>query len=131
VKRRIFLAIFEVATLGMISSCALTPSCPVTGEQAASGDFEVIGDDTFVGTGYAIRFVPAPDADARGYDLNVARWIHGRPKEPGIFLLSEEIRGIGRGQPVLIIVEPTDKVAYVRGVCEPLQPISEDDVLRE
>lgn len=116
----------------MLSSCAPRPACPVTAEQAASGDFDAIGDDTFIGTGHAIRFVAAEDPDHRGYDLNVGRWIHGRPGGPGIFLLTDEILGIGPGQPVLIVVEPTNnELAYLPGSCDALVPISEEDARRE
>lgn len=56
------------------------------------------------------------------------RWIHGRPGGAGIFLLSQEIAGIGHGEAVLIIAEATDnELAYVPGACVPLQLISEED----
>jgi hypothetical protein len=114
-----------------VSGCTLLdPACPRTPADADAEEFEARSADTNVFTGYVIRYVDSPDLDARGYDLNVRRWLLGRPSPEGTFLrVTEPLPGIGPGDPVLIVAEPGPREPLlVAGRCPPLTLISEAEV---
>jgi hypothetical protein len=113
-----------------LSGCSLTPVppvCPATFDEARSGDFETVDDNTFIATGTVIRFVNAPDPEFRGYDIAVAR--HDGPVfVDGVVFIraAEPVAGIAIGQPVLVLGERTDRRNLITpGVCPPLQPIED------
>lgn len=119
-------AVTVVAAVGVgTSSCSLASTCPTTVDEAVASTHR---EGTFVGTGYVVRFVPSPRTEFRGYDINAVRWIGGRAAGGLLFLRSDEIAGIGDGQPVLIIAREGEESSYAPGACPALQPISEDDV---
>ena len=113
-----------------LSGCSLTPVppvCPVTFDEARSGDFETVDDNTFIATGTVIRFVNSPDPEFRGYDIAVAR--HDGPVfvDGVVFIRAAgPFAGIAIGQPVLMLGERTDRRNLIMpGVCPPLQPIED------
>jgi hypothetical protein len=123
------------ATVAMVlavvaAGCGLMPSgCPTSVKEAE--DSAAIGADTMIFTGHVIRYVPAPEAPAaRGYDLNIVRWLIGRPDPEGVFLrVDEAVPGVAPGDPVLIVAEPGSRPnVIVAGPCPPLVPIRGADV---
>lgn len=116
--------------LALASACQIEAICPATPEAAISGQSSAITADTLIFTGHVIRYVEAPNLEARGYDLSVSRWLKGRPSPEGTFLrVTRAVPGIRAGQPVMIIAEPgpRDPIS-VPGSCLPLVPIAEDQV---
>jgi hypothetical protein len=99
----------------------------VTFDEARSGDFETVDDNTFIATGTVIRFVNSPDPEFRGYDIAVAR--HDGPVfvDGVVFIRAAgPFAGIAIGQPVLMLGERTDRRNLIMpGVCPPLQPIED------
>jgi hypothetical protein len=122
-RMRASLALAGIA-MAASSSCALISDCPATLAEAGAADFSAVGDDTFVGTGFVIRYVPSPEATAsRGYDLNIIDVFQGeRPPAGGFFLrVAEPIDAIEQGAAVLVVAEPTsNEVLFVPGPCTPM-----------
>jgi hypothetical protein len=109
-----------------LGGCTLPTGCPQTIEAARTAD---LGDDMFVGGGVVIRFVPSPDPEYRGYDVNITR-----PISPANFLntaflrVVTELPGIEAGDPVLLI-GPRERGALVLpGACPPLTVVGEDEL---
>lgn len=87
-------------------------------------------DNTFVGAGYVIRFVPSPDEAFRGYDLNITRTFTGRAfRDVRLLRIEDEIPGMSQGDPVLVVAERTDNPrVFAPGHCPPLVLVSAEDV---
>lgn len=99
------------------------PECPTTVEDALGSPF--VTDDTIVGVGYVARYVAAPRAVARGYDVDLRQVAAGDPAPDGVFVRAvEEAPGIGQGDRVLVMGEPgeNDRV-IVAGECPVLHPL--------
>jgi hypothetical protein len=100
--------------------------CPRSVAEAAATEH---GRDVIVATGHVVRFVPSPQAQFRGYDVN----LQSRNGEPYFNTVLVRVRdrlpGIVDGQPVLVVAERTDRAsALVAGDCPVLVPIPESDV---
>lgn len=111
--------------------CMLPGTCPTTPNEAATGEFTAIGDDTLILLGFAIRYVPSPQLESRGYDINVVSWVPGRgePDPEGTFLrIANEVPGIEPGDAVMLVAEPGPGTVVVPGVCVPLVPVDEEAV---
>ena len=87
-----------------------------------------MGDDIFIATGHVIRFVPAPQPQFRGYDINVA--LDGQANFDTYFLRTPaSIEGFDGGEPALLVARRTDRThVLVPGPCVPLTDIPEDQV---
>ena len=123
---RTIVVLFALGTVAC-SLVPVPPRCPATFDEARSGDFDTVADDTFIATGTVVRFVNSPDPDFRGYDINVARH-HGPVFVEGtVFLrLAQPFAEVAAGQPVLVLGEWTDRRQLILpGTCPPLQPIED------
>jgi hypothetical protein len=123
---RVVAAMVMTLTAG---ACAGSPVCPQTLAQAEAGDFDARAESTLVATGVAIRFVPSPELESRGYDLAVDRLLWGNRPEVSTFLrVPNEIVDVRPGAPVLIVAEPTEKGWVItQGTCVALRPIAESE----
>jgi hypothetical protein len=112
------------------SGCGTADVCPLTPDSVETDTFSGLGEDTVVFTGYAIRYVDAPDVEFRGYDLSVVRFLKGRASPEGTFLrVAREVAGIRGGQPVMIIGDPVGTGLVIEpGTCVPLIPIADEEV---
>src|SRR5918996_2504121 len=120
VAARLALAGMVLAT---VASCSLISDCPTTLGEVRAAEFSAVDADTFAGTAFVIRYVPASDAAARGYDLNIMQVFHGERPPAGAFFLSvgEPIEGIAEGASVAVIAKPTsDEAVFVPGQCTPM-----------
>lgn len=123
----------HVATLTLVlasgTACELADridgGCPTTVDEAAELDW----GDAIVGGGAVIRFIPAPQPEFRGYDINLTRPISERARLNTYFLtVSDEIPGIAAGDAVLFIGTRTDRASrLVPGVCPPLTVTTDED----
>jgi hypothetical protein len=80
-----------------------------------------------------MRFVPSPDLNFRGYDLDLRRVVVGDPVDPVMFLrLRNQRRDIQRGSPVLVlaVMDRQKPQLLTEGPCPPLQAISEAEFIR-
>jgi hypothetical protein len=88
---------------------------------------------TLIAVGRVIRFVPSSTASHRGYDLEIRRVFVGDPVESVIGLrVANEIQGIRRLSPVLVLAELSDTEPHVltAGRCQALQIITEAEFIR-
>ena len=114
--------------LAVLPGCAIPipNGCPQTIEAARTAD---LGDRTFVGGGYVIRFVPSPHGASRGYDVNITTPISPSGFIDTAFLrVSTEIPGIQNGDPVLLIGPRERGPIILPGECPPLTVIGEDEL---
>ncbi|HET8776712.1 MAG TPA: hypothetical protein VFN76_03525 [Candidatus Limnocylindria bacterium] len=123
-------AVFVAACAGPVEVPRRTDEpvvCPSSVEDATAMTFP---DDTFVGAGYVIRFVPSPDEAFRGYDLNITRTFTGRPFMDVRFLrIHDEIPGLSQGEPVLVVARRTENPrVFTPDACAPLIRVSADNV---
>jgi hypothetical protein len=87
--------------------------------------------DVFIGGGYLIRFVPSPDPEFRGYDVNITT-----PISPDGFLdtaflrVTREVADVRDGDPVLLIGRRESGVVVHPGVCPPLAVVDEAELDR-
>jgi hypothetical protein len=111
-------------------ACEGAPVCPTTLAQAEAGEFEARTASTLVATGRAIRYVPSPELESRGYDLEVRRLLWGTRPEVSTFLrVANEIEDVRPGSAVLIVAEPTNRAWVIKqGTCVALRPIEEDEL---
>ena len=116
--------------VAVASGCETADVCPLTPDSVETGTFTGLGEDTVVLTGYAIRYVDAPDVEFRGYDLNVVRFLKGQAAPEGTFLrVDREVAGIRGGQPVMIIGDPVGRGVVIEpGPCVPLIAIPDEEV---
>jgi hypothetical protein len=113
---------------GLISSCSLFTTCPVSIDAALSGGVPGETEATLVGVGRVIRFVPSSMPSSRGYDLELRRVVVGNPAGSIMFLrVPNEITGIRRLSAVLVVaeVDGQEPQMLTTGRCRPLQSISE------
>lgn len=124
--------------LTLLTACAggpdlppsdMTPadvSCPSSFEEAQAGSFD---ESTFVGAGHVIRFVPSPEREFRGYDINITRPLtRGAPfMDVGFLRIDDPVPGIAPGDPVLLVAERTERNhrLFTPGSCVPLIGIPE------
>lgn len=115
-----------------LPSSGTTPAsspCPSSFEEAQAGNFDA---STFVGAGHVIRFVPSPDREYRGYDINITRPLTpGAPfMDVGFLRIDEPVPGITPGDPVLLVAERTERNnrLFTPNPCAPLVVISESFV---
>ncbi len=114
------------------SSSDATPAsapCPSSFEEAQAGNFDA---STFVGAGYVIRFVPSPDREYRGYDINITHTLTpGAPfMDIGFLRIDDQVPGITPGDAVLLVAERTERNnrLFTPGPCVPLVGIPESFV---
>lgn len=128
-------------TMTLLTACAdgldLAPShvtpapapCPSSFEDAQAANFD---ESTFVGAGRVIRFVPSPDREYRGYDINITRPLTpGAPfMDVGFLRIDDPVPGIAPGDPVLLVAERTERNnrLFTPGPCVPLVVIPESFV---
>ena len=128
-NRRLALGPLSVlAIAGVLAACSLpTPTgCPQTIEAARALD---PADRAFVGGGYVIRFVPSPDPEFRGYDVNITTPISpSGPLNTAFLRVANEIPGIQDGDPVLLIGPRARGVVVLPGACPALTVVSEDEL---
>lgn len=106
-----------------------SPPCPSSFEEAQAGNFDA---STFVGAGHVIRFVPSPDREYRGYDINITRALtRGAPfMDTGFLRIDDPVLGITPGDPVLLVAQRTETNhrLFTPGACAPLVVIPESFV---
>ncbi|HEX2766138.1 MAG TPA: hypothetical protein VHR55_05845 [Candidatus Limnocylindria bacterium] len=127
--------------LSLLTACAgwpypspsdMTPadvSCPSSFEEAQAGSFD---ESMFVGAGHVIRFVPSPDREYRGYDINITRPLTpGAPfMDVGFLRIDDPLPGIAPGDAVLLVAARTERNhrLFTPGPCVPLVGIPESFV---
>jgi hypothetical protein len=107
--------------------------CPPTLDAALSSGVPGETESTLIAVGRVIRFVPSSTASHRGYDLDIRRVFVGDPVESVILLrVANEIQGIRRLSPVLVLAESSDTEPHVltAGRCQALQIITEAEFIR-
>lgn len=131
--RRALAAVLPFAAVAILaSSCAIVPSCPTSVDHATSGEFQTIGDTTYVAVGRVARYVGSANLESRGYDLDIRRTLSGTTSSEGTFLrIADALPGVTQGQAVLIIGEPgPNERVILPGACAALQPISDAELIR-
>lgn len=127
--------------LTLLTACAVAPNpspsdmtpagvpCPSSVEEAQAGNFD---ESMFLGAGHVIRFVPSPDREYRGYDINITRPLTpGAPfMDVGFLRIDDPLPGIAPGDPVLLVAERTERNhrLFTPGPCVPLVGIPESFV---
>lgn len=131
-ERSVLTLFVATALIASVSSCGVMAGCPESVDQAISGDFPGVGEDSFVAVGQVARFVASPDQESRGYDLDVRRMFSGTASGEGSFLsVPEEVPGIEPGDAVLVIAEPGENSrVIVAGSCTPLRFIGDQELVR-
>ena len=115
-----------LSLVALLGGCALPTGCPQTIEEARAVD---LGDDMFVGGGYVIRFVPSPDPEYRGYDVNITAPIAPAGLWGTAFLrVVTEIPGVQAGDPVLLIGPRERGMLVLAGECPPLIVVDEAEL---
>jgi len=128
-------------TLTLLTACADGPDpsssevtpvaapCPGSFEDAQATNFDA---GTFVGAGRVIRFVPSPDREYRGYDINITRPLTpGAPfMDVGFLRIDDPVPGIAPGDAVLLVAERAERNnrLFTPGSCVPLVGIPESFV---
>lgn len=120
-----------LALASILAACQVGGGCPQSVEEALASATAADGDG-FIAVGRVARFVNSPDVSSRGYDLDIWRGLVGSPSSQGTFLvIEEEVRGIGQGDPVLVVGQVGVNERTIRpGRCEPLVRITEEELLR-
>jgi hypothetical protein len=115
-----------------LSSSEVTPAaapCPSTFEEAQAGNFD---ESMFVGAGHVVRFVPSPDREYRGYDINITRPLTpGAPfMDVGFLRIDDPVPGIAPGDTVLLVAKRTERNhrLFTPGPCVPLVGIPQSFV---
>ena len=124
VRASAFLVAVFVASL--LGGCGAEAQCPRTLAEARDREYP---DGAFVGGGFVIRYVAAPDdeRDARGYDLNITRVLTPTARRDPLHFLrvASPVPGIASGQAVLVVAERGERPnVLVPGECPPLVPLA-------
>lgn len=130
--RRAVVGLLALLLMAALVGCELLSACPRSVDEALASGVPGQNEATLIAVGRASRFVPAAAEEHRGYDLDIRRALVGDAADPTLFLrLPEPLPGIRRGSPVLVMAEQgPEPLSLVPGACQPLQPISEAELIR-
>jgi hypothetical protein len=109
------------------TACDAMAACPSSVEQLHDPDLRArLGGSLVAGTAIVQRYVDSPDAEYRGYDLEIRTRVAGLAQSDQIMFASatEPLPGIEPGDEVMVIGRRGPRVAEIRAAdCPLLKPV--------